>query len=611
MLIWGKMGIIGGMKKILISGVVLMVVVPQIALASWWNPTTWQIFKKNVASTQQATSSSSKIITETENDSFRGWENTATSTMSSTSVDISTKLELTDNTFTRSLSIGMEGSDVRVLQVLLTKDKSIYPEGKITGNFDIDTKKAVQRFQDKYKLATPEQKLTANYGAAGPKTFKMLENVFGRTKTAISTKGIDAIAVKNTPPKTLPQNPPTTKQDLQSNDQSLVALRIISPNGGEEFYAGGATTPIKFSVSGLPLDAEKKGYSIKVGFKGLPFGSRVNLPTNIPLTNFTSREFPWQILQPDDNLSDEWNDFEFGKMTVEVEKIEKKEFTPEEIRTIENSGIDPSTVPTRYVSTIIASDESDSNIKVYKTTKSFIDDSTGGYKQRGTVTLGKNNVLDVWGGRFLIRLDSILGNTANFTTLFENKQNGMLSVTLGQSNPMVITGTDVLSNATHSYKYSGRVTFKSMPIKNLGIFVLDMDTDAPVETGSTSIPMPAGTMTTPKGLATLTVTPVSGANYSVKISGQYNLLGKICIPAHYRLDYGDGKSEILDSNSCDSINYSKTHVYPAGTFVATISWYRATSGNWTNYVQAENLITVSNTGEVTVKVIDPFSIIKG
>ena len=46
LLIWGKRGTIGGMKKILISGVVIALIVPQIALASWWNPFSWKIFNK-------------------------------------------------------------------------------------------------------------------------------------------------------------------------------------------------------------------------------------------------------------------------------------------------------------------------------------------------------------------------------------------------------------------------------------------------------------------------------------------------------------------------------------------------------------------------------------
>ncbi len=54
--------------------------------------------------------------------------------------------------FTRTLKLGMKGQDVRYLQIFLkSQGKNIYPEGKITGVFTNSTKKAVIRFQEKYK----------------------------------------------------------------------------------------------------------------------------------------------------------------------------------------------------------------------------------------------------------------------------------------------------------------------------------------------------------------------------------------------------------------------------------------------------------------------------
>ena len=54
--------------------------------------------------------------------------------------------------FTRDLSRGSKGEDVRNLQKLLAKDKSIYPEGLVTGLFGPLTEKAVKKFQAKYNL---------------------------------------------------------------------------------------------------------------------------------------------------------------------------------------------------------------------------------------------------------------------------------------------------------------------------------------------------------------------------------------------------------------------------------------------------------------------------
>jgi peptidoglycan hydrolase-like protein with peptidoglycan-binding domain len=68
----------------------------------------------------------------------------------------------------------MRGVDVKKLQTILAKDKSIYPERITTGYFGPATKRAVKRFQDRYHLATPAQKKTANYGAVGVKTMEKL-----------------------------------------------------------------------------------------------------------------------------------------------------------------------------------------------------------------------------------------------------------------------------------------------------------------------------------------------------------------------------------------------------------------------------------------------------
>lgn len=52
---------------------------------------------------------------------------------------------------TKTLGPGDEGKEVEELQRCLARDKDIYPLGKITGSFGVLTKKAVIRFQKKYK----------------------------------------------------------------------------------------------------------------------------------------------------------------------------------------------------------------------------------------------------------------------------------------------------------------------------------------------------------------------------------------------------------------------------------------------------------------------------
>ena len=70
-------------------------------------------------------------------------------------------------TFTRNLSLGMSGTDVKELQELLAKDPVIYPEGKVTGYFGTLTLTAIQRFQKKYGIANADNRA---YGYLGPMT---------------------------------------------------------------------------------------------------------------------------------------------------------------------------------------------------------------------------------------------------------------------------------------------------------------------------------------------------------------------------------------------------------------------------------------------------------
>ncbi len=81
--------------------------------------------------------------------------------------------------FSSSLTFGMSGNDVKKLQSFLSSDKTIYPEGLITGYFGPATRRAVKRFQSIYNLATPAQKKTVNYGGVGVKTMAKMDEIWG------------------------------------------------------------------------------------------------------------------------------------------------------------------------------------------------------------------------------------------------------------------------------------------------------------------------------------------------------------------------------------------------------------------------------------------------
>src|SRR3989344_1645917 len=84
--------------------------------------------------------------------------------------------EVIDVVFKIDLAKGDKGADVTRLQKLLATDKSIYPEGLVTGTYGDRTVAAVTRFQLKYGVVASASSVGA--GKCGPKTRAKLSEVF-------------------------------------------------------------------------------------------------------------------------------------------------------------------------------------------------------------------------------------------------------------------------------------------------------------------------------------------------------------------------------------------------------------------------------------------------
>lgn len=78
--------------------------------------------------------------------------------------------------FAADMKLGDTGNDVSRLQELLKTDPTIYPDGRVTGYYGALTKKAVQKFQQKYGLSA--------VGRVGPQTRAKLEEIFGNNVSA-------------------------------------------------------------------------------------------------------------------------------------------------------------------------------------------------------------------------------------------------------------------------------------------------------------------------------------------------------------------------------------------------------------------------------------------
>lgn len=77
----------------------------------------------------------------------------------------------------KGLAQGAHGDQVKILQVILAADPSIYPEGVISGTFGPLTKRAVMRFQKAYDLP--------QVGAVGPKTLLQLNKELKQNPIAL------------------------------------------------------------------------------------------------------------------------------------------------------------------------------------------------------------------------------------------------------------------------------------------------------------------------------------------------------------------------------------------------------------------------------------------
>ena len=82
-------------------------------------------------------------------------------------------------TITTPIGPGSSGSNVTALQQFLARDRSIYPEGQVTGYYGTLTTTAVQRFQAKYNIVSSGSPSTTGYGRVGPKTMDVINSICG------------------------------------------------------------------------------------------------------------------------------------------------------------------------------------------------------------------------------------------------------------------------------------------------------------------------------------------------------------------------------------------------------------------------------------------------
>lgn len=115
------------------------------------------------------------------------------------------------NLITLLAKLGTRNAQVPIIQAILAQDKSVYPEGLITGYFGPATQQAIKRFQQKYSIARPGEE---GYGQVGPKTRAVL-NTLGKG-IVVSSSSIITPSASPTPAS-------------QSKKSTPVANKIVVP----------------------------------------------------------------------------------------------------------------------------------------------------------------------------------------------------------------------------------------------------------------------------------------------------------------------------------------------------------------------------------------------
>lgn len=160
--------------------------------------------------------------------------------------------------FSKNMSLGMTGEDVRQLQTLLASHKDVYSEGIITGYFGSLTLKAVQRFQVKYDVVVPNG---PGYGHVGPKTRAKLQEVFGGAIIPASSipPSASGVSFSETLRFGMQSSDVYKLQQLLSTDKEIYPEAIVSGYFGQKTKEAVQRFQLKYGVVGSNTDT---GYGI-------------------------------------------------------------------------------------------------------------------------------------------------------------------------------------------------------------------------------------------------------------------------------------------------------------------------------------------------------------
>jgi peptidoglycan hydrolase-like protein with peptidoglycan-binding domain len=108
---------------------------------------------------------------------------------------------------TRPLAQGSRSEEVRALQEVLARDKSIYPEGIVSGYFGPLTTRAIQVFQRRHGIISFGDSESTGYGVLGPRTLAKLNEIYGTARESGGGGGAAGGLIKKSEPPIFAEAP--------------------------------------------------------------------------------------------------------------------------------------------------------------------------------------------------------------------------------------------------------------------------------------------------------------------------------------------------------------------------------------------------------------------
>ncbi len=159
-------------------------------------------------------------------------------------------------TLSRGSTDATTGGQIGLLQLHLAKDKTLYPEGLVTGYFGPATERAVQRFQSKEGVVTSGSPATTGYGMVGRLTRASLNKKYSGSKPVTP-------APATPQPGATPPAPATTTITTTVSGNIFVTKNLDGTVSGSNKITlnliGGPAVPLTITQLALP-----RGVTVKM-----------------------------------------------------------------------------------------------------------------------------------------------------------------------------------------------------------------------------------------------------------------------------------------------------------------------------------------------------------